>query len=958
MKKLSYLLVLLCLISLTSCKKTEIVLEKTSTELFIGETYKITPSLSKDKKDASFEFTSSNTAVAEVSSDGVIVTKAQGSATITVAYKDVSATFLVTVKEQQKATYKLIFKVDGNVYSEYSFVEGATISWPSVTDPTKAGYMFTGWDNDVILVMPSNDVVYNATFSKLPVIYTVEFILDPNSTEIGPNPIPSQVIEEGSLVSKPTDPTKEGYNFVGWMLDGELFDFETPINKSIKLVASFEEIVVLPTTYTVTFDTAGGSPIDPQTVVEGEKAVPPTNPTKAGYEFLAWLNGNVEYDFNTLVNENVTLVATWKQLPDETAPVISLKENANLKYVVYIGETYNLLEDVIAIDDIDGDVSLKIQIEFGKFNDKVNGTYEITYKVSDSSGNECKYVRRVAVMEKKQSVMFIGHAGCYSGLENTETAFIAAATEKQYDAMEADLRQTKDGVFVLEHDEEFAGLTLASTNWADLKDVEYTAKRGGISYTTKICTLDRYFEICKQYNKKAVIELKWSNGINNNDQSRMGALMQAIKDADMLDSVIFLASQYKCLEWVRNNGYKDIPCQYLVNSIESDTYFERCTTWGFDISFNISYTNTKAWIEKYQAAGVNVACYTFSQYSSASDLQKWLDMGVDAVTCDVLTRNDVRVPEIDNSDDYTYEYKVVFKDINGNIIDEVFVKEGRDCLAPSAPTINGATFVRWNKTLTNVRSDLEVEPIYEETVYNITYDANIKTVTESTWSSKDEFVTEFYTDLFNFFKDNVNNISALTLSNGVYTLKVNSTTYGTATWSTVEELKAVNIYNFEQTVGLYIYKPITGTNSSDYVPEADEGYFLNSDKYRTKYQALNAYFLNAIVNNYTSYNTGYKPTSAGKVQIFFRFHQWQQGTNIPQFNTLPKKYIVDETTTNITMPNNPVTYTVSTDTITLLNPECDGYTFLGWYLNGQVITEIAKGTTGNIILTAKWQKNE
>ena len=59
--------------------------------------------------------------------------------------------------------------------------------------------------------------------------------------------------------------------------------------------------------------------------------------------------------------------------------------------------------------------------------------------------------------------------------------------------------------------------------------------------------------------------------------------------------------------------------------------------------------------------------------------------------------------------------------------------------------------------------------------------------------------------------------------------------------------------------------------------------------------------------------------------------------------------------------NNPSNYTVETETITLANPTKDDHTFDGWYDNaafsGNKITEIAKGSTENITLYAKWEKN-
>ena len=53
---------------------------------------------------------------------------------------------------------------------------------------------------------------------------------------------------------------------------------------------------------------------------------------------------------------------------------------------------------------------------------------------------------------------------------------------------------------------------------------------------------------------------------------------------------------------------------------------------------------------------------------------------------------------------------------------------------------------------------------------------------------------------------------------------------------------------------------------------------------------------------------------------------------------------------------NPTKYTVTTSTIKLKNPTKKGYTFKGWYNGSKKVTQIKKGSTGNITLTAKWKK--
>ena len=642
-------------------------------------------------------------------------------------------------------------------------------------------------------------------------------------------------------------------------------------------------------------------------------------------------------------------------LPDNS-PVIYLPFDVKEILVITVNEEYDLLSGIKAYDKTDGDITTSIIVKDDKLDPETPGIYTITYEVMNALGNKVTLDRTVKVIEKGE-LIFIGHAGSYLGIMNTEEAFINGAKVKGYKALECDLKQTKDGVFVVCHDNDFAGVSLTETNYADLKDVVKTQTRGGITYNSTICTFERYLEICKEYNIYAVVELKSSPGITNSDQSRMPAVMEMIKKKGMLDKVIFLGSQYKCLEWVRNNGYNYIPCQYLVNSCESETIFERCVTWNFDVSFSITYNNSNEWIERYHEAGLKVSSYTFSQYSDAATLQTWIDKGVDFVTCDDLTEKDVKLPT--REDDDTPEYKVTFKTPDGTILKEALVKEGKKANAPVNTSINGYKFVGWDTDFSKVTSNLVVTGIYELVEYTITYNENFVTLKEEEWASKEEFVNEFYTDWYNWIVSNVGIIKEISFDGTTYTVKMSAAKTDPAKFKNVEEMRQLGIYVVQSTIGTLVYKPINGKNSDDYVIEEDNGYFLNTEPYRTKYKALNSYFLNIMNTRYTTYSKEYKQTSDGRVQIFFRFHQWQKGEPIVQFDTLPKK-IKTETINNdgVTLPSSHLTYTVE-DNFIFDNATCVGYIFKGWYLDQKCtkqITEIKKGTYGNIILYAKWEK--
>lgn len=68
------------------------------------------------------------------------------------------------------------------------------------------------------------------------ILYNIVFETD-GGTEIN-----TQTVEKGKLANQPTKPTKKGYKFIEWQLNGEKFDFKQEINSDIKLIAKWEKI--------------------------------------------------------------------------------------------------------------------------------------------------------------------------------------------------------------------------------------------------------------------------------------------------------------------------------------------------------------------------------------------------------------------------------------------------------------------------------------------------------------------------------------------------------------------------------------------------------------------------------------------------------------------------------------------------------------------------------------------
>lgn len=194
---------------------------------------------------------------------------------------------------------------DGSVYLTSSVLEGNTISKPA--DPVKNGYTFKEWQlNNKAFDFKTKimqSITLKATFTKDPVKYTVTF----NSN--GGTNVASQTVTEGGKATKPANPTKENNTFIGWFNGETEYNFNNPVNSNITLTAKWEEVV----TYTVTFDTKGGTTVASQKIEKGKTATRPTNPTKSDNTFKNWLlNGN-PYDFSSAVNSDITLTADWEE---------------------------------------------------------------------------------------------------------------------------------------------------------------------------------------------------------------------------------------------------------------------------------------------------------------------------------------------------------------------------------------------------------------------------------------------------------------------------------------------------------------------------------------------------------------------------------------------------------------------------------------------------------------------
>ncbi|MEI6266839.1 MAG: InlB B-repeat-containing protein [bacterium] len=189
------------------------------------------------------------------------------------------------------ATSTVSFNVgEGTLVDPIAAVVGAYITPP--TPPTRAGYVFGGWYKnseltilwDFLTDTVTTDTVLYASWNLALSEYGVTYNSNGGSETGNVTGILS-----GTTITEPAEPTRNGYTFNGWfhdvgLTDPWIFDFDT-VTEDTTLYAKWTSAV----TYTVTFNSKGGSAVPPITgIILDAYITIPTVPTRSGYIFDGW----------------------------------------------------------------------------------------------------------------------------------------------------------------------------------------------------------------------------------------------------------------------------------------------------------------------------------------------------------------------------------------------------------------------------------------------------------------------------------------------------------------------------------------------------------------------------------------------------------------------------------------------------------------------------------------------
>ena len=495
--------------------------------------------------------------------------------------------------------------------------------------------------------------------------------------------------------------------------------------------------------------------------------------------------------------------------------------------------------------------------------------------------------------------IMIGHRGCRQGVENTEEAFINGATKYGFQALECDVKVTSDKKYVCWHDDVITkcspNCTIYTNTLATIQSKTLTQTRSGTTYTGKICTVDRYLEICKTYNVIPVVELKYAVGINGNDMSNFPGLYALIEKHGLVDKTIILTSMTGALTYVRKN-YPKLKCQYLVNYI-TDNNVSWAKTNGCDISTCYYYSSTsgqyltQALMDKAKAAGLKVSIWTVN---SETDYKKYAGYGANYVTSDDLKR--ANIADLPGTDPNPVEADVTWV-LNGGTVSGTLPTTITSTYTIPTPTKTGYVFLGWYST--NSTSGTKYTTLsagFKGTVYAVWRETKVTWVLNGGKVYEEQAAVPSNEELMETFKAD----------------------YNTYFGQSIATTRAIdNFLYYGSTLSLDVTKMMTDSKSGwkwlgDYITSVSTAAGVELAAEVNWRKSLTAFF---TLGAASAYNADF--TEAAKPTKWASAYQAAHGNASGGATTLVE----------VTLP------TRFSSTYTIPTPVKDGYDFVGWYNN-------------------------
>lgn len=231
---------------------------------------------------------------------------------------------------------------------------------------------------------------------------------------------------------------------------------------------------------------------------------------------------------------------------------------------------------------------------------------------------------------EKHNTLMIAHRGV-SGLEveNTCPAFVVAGV-KSYYGIETDVHVTKDGKYLICHDDSILRVTgvdliIEENNYLDLK--KHLVREWDLTTRSDLVLPDLadYIRICKKYNKEAILELK-----NTMDVKHIQNIIQLIKNIGWYERTTFISFSPDNIVNLRALDL-NAKVQFLTDRA-TDEVVDFLVKYRVDLDIHYQSLTTD-FVERLHKLGIKVNCWTVDNPSDALGL---IEMGVDMITSNIL----------------------------------------------------------------------------------------------------------------------------------------------------------------------------------------------------------------------------------------------------------------------------------------------------------------------------------
>ena len=235
------------------------------------------------------------------------------------------------------------------------------------------------------------------------------------------------------------------------------------------------------------------------------------------------------------------------------------------------------------------------------------------------------------IIEDKGNTLFVAHRG-YSSfhMQNTIASFKAAG-QKSFYGIETDTHVTKDGKYIIIHDDTTAAVSdvkvkVEECTFHELKNIKLKVKNGeDTPEATTMPSLQEYIEVCKECGKVAVLELK-----NHFEPENIKEIVEIIKEIGYIHKMVFISFDLpNCIELRKMDPTFTV--EYLTTRY-SKKLIKTLVENKLDLDIFYKEINEKR-VKELHDNGIKLNVWTLDDPEIA---KKFISYGVDFITTNII----------------------------------------------------------------------------------------------------------------------------------------------------------------------------------------------------------------------------------------------------------------------------------------------------------------------------------